>query len=1157
MKSRELAPVIVAADACLPCASGKREQKVLARAAAEIASGLCPTARPRLERRLETGASSRGFPPSRRRVPAKALGPLIAAVVFLQGGWLGAEEATIRADGPRWKMETAGVERVVALEDGKFLLKSLKNKASGRELASADAASEEFFVSVNGSRWSGSMGGWKLTDSKVTKLSQGEQQLDVSFQRDGLEATKSYVIYPGSSIVREWVRFKNAGEIPLRIVEPGFLTLRVRPGDPGSLDFDWMSGGENAAGSWKLKTEKLNPQTPRQFDSYEPFPADPSAAPSQFPGDGVDAKVLLDGRQVWPASGWAESANATVKVPFDFSLDVRAGSKLVFLVNMRANIGFDTTAFDPTLAYDDGERHTASKEFSHEQGKNGWQYQYLENGKFIDLAYYPGPNQWRKEKDNATGTPFVGPGDQHPDSGQDAARVWTAPKAGRVRVTGSVCNTGNGGGGGGSYGFRPGTSSYAPWYALYSRDTQEGLFFGWDYFGHWASVFALGSDGAVTGQLRLSGHKQTLGPGQSLTTPKAFVGLFREDLDNAGNQCLDWQYGYLWDYTRPGWFPAIRMLGYWYNGTGWGQSGVGWTGGNPDFESTFRKVFRVADLMRYVGADVYHRDWGWWDRAGDWNGPDFRATIDYLAKSGMGQLIYAFLYTVDEKSKVAREHPNWLLGSTLDLSQPAVVEFLTGQLHSLVERWGNFEWRNDSTFTAPRNGDDTPMLGQDEGLRKVIRDFLDRHPQCAFQAVNGGGNYGGYDYTRYASSFSFSDGAVGMLRNYYAALLLPPDKTSDIPDIWNPNEYNPATWRGLLCINFDMTGDTWDPAKLEGLRELVDIYHYLGSQGVAGRWVHVYRPVIAGDDATLYFERLSRDAKRGILIPKRPAPGAVTIKPKGLLPRERYFVSFQESAQTEARTGADLMERGVHFEKMPAGELIYLNLPLHPGSKLDREPPAPPSELTKRVQDNLGYPGVELSWRPGSDNNWISYYEVFRDGMALDKVAKGTFYFDHSAGADPASPYEIRSVDGAGNVSAKLAASGPNAKPATVLDDAASVFRFSGDWKHEGNLLLAHARTLSVSSQKGAAAEVTCQGGKVLIFCKLGANCGQAAVRIDGAPAGVVDTYSADDIWGVCVYRKALPDSGPHQLRLEVLGEHSARAKDALVCLDGVRIEPE
>ena len=124
----------------------------------------------------------------------------------------------------------------------------------------------------------------------------------------------------------------------------------------------------------------------------------------------------------------------------------------------------------------------------------------------------------------------------------------------------------------------------------------------------------------------------------------------------------------------------------------------------------------------------------------------------------------------------------------------------------------------------------------------MIRGFLDKYPGCAFQAVNGGGNDAGYDYARYASTVSFSDGAVGIIRNYYASLLLPPDKTSDIPDIWNPTNYDKATWRGLLCINFDMTGDTWDPAKLEGLRELIDIYHYLHKQGVVGRWVRVYRP---------------------------------------------------------------------------------------------------------------------------------------------------------------------------------------------------------------------------------------------------------------------------------------------------------------------------
>jgi hypothetical protein len=600
------------------------------------------------------------------------------------------------------------------------------------------------------------------------------------------------------------------------------------------------------------------------------------------------------------------------------------------------------------------------------------------------------------------------------------------------------------------------------------------------------------------------------------------------------------------------------MLGYWMNGTAWGQPGASWTGGGPDFQSTFRKVFRVADLMRYAGADVYHRDWGWWDRAGDWNGPDFRTTISYLRKQDMGQLIYAFLYTVDKKSRVAQAHPDWLLGDTLDMSRPEVVAFMQNQLDQFVARWGDFEWRNDSFFTAARDGDDGVMLAQDEGFRRLIRTFLDKHPKCAFQAVNGGGNYGGYDYTRYASAFSFSDGAVGPLRNYYAALLFPPDKTSDIPDVWNPNDYNKATWRGLLCINFDMTGDTTDAAKLEGLRELVDVYHYLHQQGVVGRWVHVFRPLITGDDPTMYFQRLSRDGKRGVIIPKRPAPSPVTIRPKGLLPKEVYVVSFHESDRSERRTGADLMERGIAFDKMPAGELIYLNLPLHPGSKRDQQPPTPPHAVAKLKAENMGYPGVEVSWKAGTDNNWVSCYEVFRDGAALDKVAKGTFYFDHSAGADLAARYELRTVDGAGNVSARVAAKGLAAKPAQVFDDTAGGgFKFGGEWKHDNNLLLAHDHTLSASNQKGACAELNFNGRVVLVFSKLGANCGKVAISVDDAAPEVVDTYSADDIWGVCVYRKEFPVAGRHTVRLEVYGEHGARAKDHVFYLDGVRVETD
>ncbi len=1085
-----------------------------------------------------------------------------------------AQDAYIKARPNRWTMGTSRVEKTVALEGGRLVLKSLRNKSSGHEMAAPGALAQEFSVGMGSGAADGPAGGvWKLIGATDSRGKQGELQLDLTLQRGALRVTKSYVVYPQSSIIREWATFANMGSAPLQISDPGFLSLAVKPGASDALDFHWMTGGENQPGSWLLKTEALSVRQPRRFDSYDPFPSRDGGAPG-FPGDGVGVKILLNDRQIWPAQGWQPVANATVSVPFDVRADVKPGDRLVFLVNKNGNISYDTTRFDPTIAYEDGETHTASKEFSGAQNGSSWRYAYLEGGKYVDLVFYPGPRQWRKATDNPNGVPFVGVDDQHPDEGQDAARIWTASRAGGVRISGAVSNSGNRS----ARGFRPGSASYAPWYALYNRASHDGLFIGWDYFGHWTSSFSRSAGGSVVAQMNIAGHRQTLAPRQSVTTPRAFVGLFRDDLDNAGNECLDWQYRYLWDYTRDGWFPAIRMLGYWFKGTGWQQPGVGWTGGNPDWASTYRKVFRVADLMSYVGADVYHRDWGWWDRAGDWNGPDFRSTGDYLRKRGMGQLIYAFLYTVDFQSRVAREHPDWIVGApaqgmavvpwasgsgVLDMSRPEVVSFIRGQLDDFQARWGDFEWRNDSLFTGLGSGDDTPLLAQDEGFRQVLKGFLDKHPRSAFQAVNFGGNYVGYDYTRYASSTSFSDGSIGPLRNYYASLMLPPDKTSDIPDIWNPDAFDKATWRGLLCFNFDMTGDTWQPQKLEGLRELIDIYHYLQSRGVVGRWVHVFRPQITGDDPTMYFQRLSRDGLRGIIIPKRRAPNAVTIKPKGLLPGAAYTVSFHEAGGSQKRSGAELMANGIRLEKMAPGELIYLNLPLHPGSKADTLAPTAPRNVTKRRADNMEFPGVEVSWQPGRDNNWISYYQVLRDGEAIDKVAKGRFYFDHSAGADLAATYAVRAVDGAGNASAPASTPALNIKAARIWDDAptqdgaASGLVWSGGWQRATSLQPAHRGTISLSNQKGAAVEVAFEGKRVLWFTKLGANCGRAQVSIDGGAPEIVDTYSADDIWGIGIYRKEFAAAGRHTLRISVLGEHAARATDSLVHVDGVRVEQE
>ena len=80
---------------------------------------------------------------------------------------------------------------------------------------------------------------------------------------------------------------------------------------------------------------------------------------------------------------------------------------------------------------------------------------------------------------------------------------------------------------------------------------------------------------------------------------------------------------------------------------------------------------------------------------------------------------------------------------------------------------------------------------------------------------------------------------------------------------------------------------------------------------------------------------------------------------------------------------------------------------------------------------------------------------------------------------------------------------------------------------------------------------------KMVWYSKLGANCGIAEVYIDGTLDKTVDTYSADDIWGVPVYSKTFTSSGKHTIRIVVMGEHGERAKDNYMYIDGLQITPK
>lgn len=113
-----------------------------------------------------------------------------------------------------------------------------------------------------------------------------------------------------------------------------------------------------------------------------------------------------------------------------------------------------------------------------------------------------------------------------------------------------------------------GSSSYHPYFVL-QRDSGEGIFLEFNYLGPWSMKFwsdyrfppddEVKSWGALVEYQRyfyvnsqLEQHRQILQPGESFEAPNSFIGVYKGDMDNAGEQLQYWQAIHKWDYTREG-----------------------------------------------------------------------------------------------------------------------------------------------------------------------------------------------------------------------------------------------------------------------------------------------------------------------------------------------------------------------------------------------------------------------------------------------------------------------------------------------------------------------------------------------------------------------------------------------------------------------------
>ena len=148
-----------------------------------------------------------------------------------------------------------------------------------------------------------------------------------------------------------------------------------------------------------------------------------------------------------------------------------------------------------------------------------------------------------------------------------------------------------------------------------------------------------------------------------------------------------------------------------------------------------------------------------------------------------------------------------------------------------------------------------------------------------------------------------------------------------------------------------------------------------------------------------------------------------------MIPKADYDVRFDLDKTVYQTNGADLLSAGILIGIPQPGEIIFLNLPHHPGSGTDKRPPDAPRKVRQRVADYVFTQGVEVSWEPATDDNWLSGYRVYRIGpdggeTSLGMVSRGTFFFDRSAPATELAQcrYEVESIDGDGNTSQRTRA---------------------------------------------------------------------------------------------------------------------------------------
>jgi alpha-galactosidase len=439
----------------------------------------------------------------------------------------------------------------------------------------------------------------------------------------------------------------------------------------------------------------------------------------------------------------------------------------------------------------------------------------------------------------------------------------------------------------------------------------------------------------------------TLGPGDTITLPRAVFTATTGDLDDAANQMHRYQRSYLVPRVRTN-QPPLVQFNTWFP-----------LGPAVDITNTIQ----AADAAAAVGAEVYVLDSGWYG-SGDWERtlgdyePDprkFPRGLEELANHVHNKHMKFGLWVEIEnagiESRLFREHPEWCLPyggkpwitanrCQLDFANPAVRQWATATVNRLVTKyqldWIKIDYNIDvgDRFDPARRGQSGRRLHDHLAAYYAWLDMIRAaHPDLVVENCSSGGlrlDLGVMGHTHTAWLSDVVEPMASVALGYGCTVQFTPevcnhwmvgDADSGVVDSTRP----PGWWDFMLRVpmngQFGISGriPEWSAAMRKRAAANVALYRRIRGT-IAGADVYHLTPAPRRNAPTgwMALQYLQPDGRGAVVLAYRLArsSAAQTLRLRGLLPRATYDITVDGHRLSPA-TGATLASRGLRLQ-LPA-----------------------------------------------------------------------------------------------------------------------------------------------------------------------------------------------------------------------------------------------